>query len=81
MMIDSPISTANATALLMRDAMRTPARLIASWDASTTITTTSVDVAVISRPSLFKSTGARPKLSPVKPGMNAIRPAQPTNHP
>jgi len=80
-MMERPISTVKATALLMREATRTPARLMANWDASTMSTTMSVDVGVISIPNLFNSIGAKPKLSPVKPGMKAINPAHPTNHP
>ena len=74
-------SAVKAATLLIREAILTPARLIRSWLRVRTTTTTRMLVSLSDRPRRSDRIGARPRLSPVNPGMKAISPAQPTNQP
>ena len=79
--IEAASSAVKAATLLIREAILTPARLIRNWLRVRRMTTIRMLVLLSDRPRRSDRIGARPRFSPVNPGTNAIKPAQPTNQP
>ena len=72
--MEAASSAVKAATLLIREAIRTPARLIRNWLRVSTTTTTRMLVLLSDSPRRSDRIGARPRLSPVKPGHEGHQP-------